>query len=41
MKGHVLESTDCLELAIVRPYRESTEYSLCLTHNSEGQQIYS
>lgn len=39
-KGHVPESTDCLELVIVRLYPENTEWSLSLNHNSEGKQIY-
>jgi len=40
-KGHVLGSTDCLEFVIVRWYPESTEHSLSLNHNSEGNPIYS
>lgn len=37
----MLESTDCPELDIVRPYSETTEYSLNLNHCSEEKQIYS
>lgn len=40
-KGYVLESTDCPELDVVRPYSETTEYSLNLNHCSEEKQIYS
>lgn len=40
-KRHVLESTQCLELVIPRPYPESTGYSLSSNHDSEGKQIYS
>lgn len=36
-KRHVLESTNCLELLILTPFPESSEYSLSLNDSSEGK----